>query len=301
MDTIIKQLVSLFIISGIGYYCGKKTIIDEKLSNGLAKLLLYVTTPLLVIDSFCFTFSADVTANLSKAFMYGLIIFCVTPVFAKLLLVKVEASKRNILEFALVFSNSGFIGFPVAQSVFGAEGVVYTAIFGIFFNFFIWTYGIMLFSNMGSKKDILKTFMNPGIISAVIGLFIMMFSIQVPEVVLTPIKLVGSMTTPLSMIIIGSLLSRADFKKLTTDMSLYYGTFLKLLVIPLALYVVAVLFKLHSTVINTFILLQALPASAMTTMFAESFNKNKDYAVLMVSLSTIISALTLPFIIKICM
>jgi malate permease and related proteins len=298
LDTVIKQIISLFIVVLIGFYGRKRNIIDANLSNGLTNLLLQITLPLLVVSSFSGNYSSSMGSNIARAFIYGLAIYIITPLITKLLLIKIEKKKRNILQFALVFSNCGFMGFPLAESVFGQEGVIYTSIFNMFYNLFIWTYGVMIFTDIKDLKETKKVFKNPGIIAVFIGLFIMIFSIKIPVILLDTMKMVGGLTTPISMLIIGSLLATADFKKALKDMSIYYGSFIKLLLIPVILAAVAALFNEKSMVIKVFILLQAMPAGAMTSIFAENFNKEKEYSALIVSFSTLLSIITIPLIIK---
>lgn len=305
-NVVIKQIISLFMVILIGFYGGKKNIINDTFSNGLSKLLLEITTPLLIISSFGFTFTASIKASVIKSFIYGIIIFILTPLLIRPLLIKTDIKRRNILQFSLVFSNCGFMGFPIAQSLFGNEGVIYTSVFNMIFNIFLWTYGIMLFNDTNKSdgikiKELSKVLKNPGIISAEVGLIIMIFSIKIPSMLLDTMKMVGGLTTPISMLIIGSLLSRTDLKKLFKYGSLYYGSFIKLFIIPIALYLVSKLIKDNSLVIKTFILLQAMPAGAMTTLFAENFNKEKEYSALIVSSSTLLSVITIPLIIKFCL
>lgn len=300
-DTVFQQIVSLFIIILIGFYGGKRNIIDETFTSKLSTLLLEIATPLLIISSFSFTFTEDIKKNVIKAFFYSVIIFLATPLLVKPLFLKNNKGKRDILQFAMVFSNCGFMGFPVAASVFGSEGVMYASIFNMIFNVFVWTYGVMLFSDTNNIKDIKKILNNPGIISSIIGILIMIFSIKIPIVLLDTIKMVGGLTTPVSMLIIGSLLSRANLKRLVKDGSLYYGSFIKLIFIPIVIYLVSLLFKENSIVIKTLILMQAMPAGAMTSLFAESFNKEKEYSALIVSFSTLLSVVTIPLIIKLCL
>jgi len=300
-NIVINQIISLFTVALIGFYCGKKNIIDETFSNGLTKLLLDVTTPLLIISSFSLTYNADIANNIIKAFIYCLIIFIVTPLLVKPLLIKIEKRKRNVLQFAMVFSNCGFMGFPVAQSVFGNEGVIYAAVFNMVFNIFIWTYGVMLFNDTRNLKEMKKIIKNPGIIASIIGLLVMILSLKIPPVLLDTLKMVGGLTAPVSMLIIGSLLSRTDLKKIIKDKSMYYGSFIKLIFIPIALYLASYLLKENSIVIKTFILMQAMPAGAMTSLFAESFNNNKEYSAFIVSFSTLLSVATIPLIIKLCL
>lgn len=297
MDPVTKQIISLFIIVLIGFYCGKKSILDEVTSKGVSKLVLGVSNPLLIITSFNFTYTSDIANNIIKAFIYGLIIFILTPLFIKPLLIKTEKRKRNILQFALVFSNCGFMGFPIVKSVFGNEGVIYASIFNMIFNIFVWTYGVMLFSDVKSTKEMKSVFKNPGIIAALIGVLIFIFSIEIPLVLLGSMEAVAELTTPLSMLIIGSQLSRTDFKKLN-DISIYYGSFIKLILIPLLLYLVSNLFEEKSIVLKTYILLQAMPSGSITSMFSQKFNKEKEYSALIVSFSTLLSVITLPLVIK---
>ncbi|AZV57587.1 AEC family transporter [Clostridium sp. AWRP] len=297
-NTVITQIISLFLVALVGFYGGKKNIIDENLSNGLSRLLVEITTPFLVISSFSISYGSNIADNIIRTFIYSFIIFILTPLFVKPLLIGVDKSKKNVLEFAMVFSNCGFMGFPVAQSIFGNEGVVYAAIFNMVFNIFVWTYGVMLFNNTSSFKEVIKSLKNPGIVSAVIGLLIMVFSIKIPPMFMSTMKMVGGLTTPISMLIIGSLLSRSELSKIIKDKSMYYGSLIKLILIPAALYIVSLLFKEHSMVLKTLILMQAMPAGAFTTIFAENFNKNKEYSAFIVSFSSLLSIVTIPIVIK---
>lgn len=298
IGTIINQILSLFLIALVGFYARKKNIIDQTLTNGLSKLLLEISLPLLIVSSFSFTLTSSIVENIAKSFIYGLAIFLVTPLIAKLLLVKIEKRKRTILQFAIVFSNCGFMGFPLVLSVFGQEGVIYTSIFNMFFNLFVWTYGVMVFTETKDLKEFKNIFKNSGVISVFIGLLLMIFSIKIPTVLLDPMKMVGGLTTPLSMLILGSQLAMTNFNKSISDKSMYYGTFIKLLIIPSVFWLISTVFHENSMVMKVFILLQAMPAGAMTSIFAESFNKEKEYSALIVSLSTLISIFTLPLIIK---
>ena len=167
--------------------------------------------------------------------------------------------------------------------------------------FLISLYGIMLFSEIKTIREFGKILKNPGIISALIGILIMIFSIKVPSVIQDTMKAVGGLTTPISMLIIGSLLSKSNFKNLINDVSMYYGVFIKLLFIPVVLYIVSIFFKENSMVMKTFILMQAMPAGATTSIFAENFNKGRQYSVFIVSLSTLFSMVTIPLIIKFCL
>ncbi|WP_243122124.1 AEC family transporter [Clostridium thermarum] len=298
MDAVVNQILSLFLVGIIGFYGRKRNIIDAGLTNGLSKLLLEITTPLLIISSFNFSGGSQLAGNALKAFIYGLAIFIVTPIIVKPFFAKIEKRKRYILQFAMVFSNCGYMGIPLTAGILGDEGIIYASIFNMYFNIFAWTYGVSLFTD-AKELNGLKTLMkNRGIIAVIIGLIVMIFSIQIPGLLLDTMKTVGGLTTPLSMIIIGSLLAATDFRGAVKDLTVYYGSFIKLILLPTLLYLVSVIFKENSLVMKTFILMQAMPAGAMTTLFAERFDKEKEYSAVIVSFSTLISMVTIPLVIK---
>jgi predicted permease len=298
MDVVAKQILSLFLIGIIGFYGRKRNIIDATLTNGLSKLLLEITTPLLIISSFNFKGGSELSGNAMKAFIYGLAIFIVTPIVVKPLLAKVEKRKRNILQFAMVFSNCGYMGIPLTAGVLGEEGVIYASIFNMYFNIFVWTYGVKLFNDTKDIKGIKTLLKNPGIIAVIIGIVVMIFSIQIPSLLLETMKTVGGLTTPISMLIIGSLLAATDFRGALKDATIYYGSFIKLVLLPTGLFLISALFHENSLVMKTFILMQAMPGGAVTTLFAERFNKEKEYSAIIVSFSTLISMITIPIVIK---
>lgn len=83
VNTVITQIISLFLVALVGFYGGKKNIIDENFSNGLSKLLVEITTPFLVISSFSFSYGPNMKNNVIKSFIYSFIIFALTPLLVK--------------------------------------------------------------------------------------------------------------------------------------------------------------------------------------------------------------------------
>lgn len=295
---VVNKVVALFLIILIGVIGTKRKIITDEINNGLRKLLLQITLPLLIINSFSFKFDDGMGKNIALAFLYSLLCFIIAGVVSYGALLPIKGEKKNILQFANVFSNCGFIGFPLIDSIYGAEGVVYTSIFNMFFSLFIWTYGVMLFSDKLSKKDIKKVLLNPGIVAVYIGVPMLLLKVQLPVPVFDAFKIVGGMTTPISMLIVGNILSKVKIKDIFSDWTIYYGAVIKMGLIPLVIYLFSRLINDRSIVMNTMILLEAMPAAAMTSIFASDFNKNKEYAAIIIFVTTLISIITIPVIAK---
>lgn len=296
---VFNKIIALFLIILIGVYGTKKHIINDDVNKGLRRILLEITLPLLVINSFSFSFDEGMGRNIITAFIYSILFMILGGIISYILLKPLKGEKKKILHFANFFSNCGFIGFPIINSIFGAEGVVYTSIFNMVFTIFLWTYGVMIFSDKLSKENIKNVLLNPSIIAVYIGIPIMIFNIKLPASILDTTKIVGDMTAPISMIIVGSILSKVKIKSIFKEASVYYGALIKLIVIPLAIYMIKLIIKDNSSVIDTIIVIQAMPAAAMTSIFAADFDKEKEYGAIVVFVTTLLSIITIPVIVKV--
>lgn len=296
---VFNKIISLFLIILIGVYGTRKNIINEEVNRGLRRILLEITLPLLVINSFTFDFSEGMGRNIFASFIYSIVFMAIGGIISYILLIPMKSEKKKILHFANVFSNCGFIGFPIINSLYGAEGVVYTSIFNMVFTVVLWTYGIMIFSDKVSRENIKKVLVNPAIIAVYVGIPMMIFNIKLPSAILDTTKIVGDMTAPISMIIVGSILSKVNIKDVFKEISVYYGALIKLVLIPLILIGIKVVLKDNSNIINTIIIIQAMPAAAMTSILAADFNKEKEYSAIVVFITTLLSIVTIPIIARI--
>ena len=149
------------------------------------------------------------------------------------------------------------------------------------------------------KVELKKILLNPSILAVCIGIIIMIFEIQLPGAILSSIKGIGNITGPLSMIIIGVILSNVKIQNHLSDWTIYYGLITKLIIIPGIMYLLSLLVGDTSKAVNTVIIMTAMPASAMTAILAEAFDKEKEYAAVIVSISTLFSLITVTVLLKI--
>lgn len=302
-SVIIESVISLFLIILVGVYGAKKKIITPQINKGLIDILIQITLPLMILSSFIFTYDDSIKSNAIKTFYYSIAAYIIVILVSYLLLLPIKNDKKIVLHFANVFTNTGYVGFPILNSIYGAEGIVYGSIFNMFFVIFVWTYGIILYKGNFQKKELKselkKILMNPSIISVCVGVIIMIFNIQLPGAILSSIRNIGNITGPLSMIIIGVIISDVEIKKYIKDWTIYYGITTKLILIPSIIYLISLLILETSKAVNTVIIMTAMPASAMTSILAESFDKEKDYAAVIVSVTTLLSLITVTILLKI--
>jgi len=295
-NPVVGQVMVLFLIMIVGMIAAKQNIIDGHARKKLSDLLLYITTPFLVVSSFNFKFSSDMLINAGIIFVLSIAIHFFSAFLGKFLFAKYPYEKQSVLKFILVFSNCAFMGFPVLEGLFGKTGVFYGSLYVAVFNAFVWTYGVMLFSKGGQQTSVIKAMINPGIISVIIGLFIFIFSIELPKPIQQTLDMVGSMTAPLSMLIVGAILAETNLKDIFTGFEVYYGTVLRLIIMPLITILALTLIGIDRELLRVCVVLVAMPAAANTVIFAEKYDANSLLASRCVALSTILSIVTIPLI-----
>lgn len=303
MTLVFDSVFSLFFMILVGVYGSKRKIITEELNKGLTDILIHIALPFMIVTSFIFTFDETIKTNIINTFYYSFIAYILMAILSFIILIPVKKHKKTILHFANIFTNTGYVGFPILNSIYGSEGIIYGSIFNMFFVIFVWTYGLNLFKGDFKKENLLfeakKIFLNPSIIAVILGLIILITGIKVPNALFTGMKNIGNMTGPLSMIIIGVILSKVKFKNHLSDWNLYYGIATKLAFIPLLLYLLFIIFVGPSKALTTVIVMSAMPASAMTSIFADGYNKEKDFAAVLVSVTTLLSLITVPILLNI--
>lgn len=302
VSVVSESIVSLFIMILLGIYARRREIITDEINKGLVDILIQIALPFMIFSSFLQPYDSAMKANVLKSVYFSILAYLLMTAASFLLLKPVKDDKKTILHFSNVFVNTGYIGFPILHSLYGPEGIVYGSIFNMFFVLLVWTYGVILFNGRQHAQDlateIKKALINPSIIAVCVGLSIMSFNIRLPGVILFASRGIGNLTGPLSMMIIGGILSKVNVKKYLRDWTVYYGIAVKLVIIPMIVLFALMLIGPSSIVTNAVIIMTALPASAMTSIFAETFGKEKEYAAVVVSATTLLSLFTIIFLVR---
>lgn len=291
----IKQVIILFILIFAGFICVKIGAIKSDSKKAFSDLLINLIVPAMIINSYITEYNPAVLSNLIQAFKLSTV-FMFAGLFVTLILgVKIKDKNAPIVKFACIFSNAAYMGFPLIQALFGDEGLIYASAFVTVFNILLWTIGYGMISRKVSVKEIVKTiFTTPVIISVIIGLVIFMCKVPVPEIIHKPLNYIGSMNTPISMIITGIIIAGSSFRKLVSNKLLFFIIAVRMFVIPLVCLVLFKLMNISGMVANIVLLLEACPSAAITSVFAVQFNFDEDLAAGAVVITTFLSILTLP-------
>jgi len=297
MDAV-NQVLVLSIMMVIGIYARKKGFIDDRVEKGLSAILINITLPLMIINSFCLEFDRAIMGNAIKIFFYSVVIHLVLLILSRYIYIKASDRKKPLLIFTTSFSNCGFMGYPVLNSIFGEIGVFYASIFTMVFTALVWTIGVSLFTGKISMKEASKSILkNPSIWAVIIGIIIFVGQIKLPFAINSTVKSVGNMTTPISMIIIGSMLCGSNIKEMIGDFSLYYLSIVRLILVPIATYFTMNMFNIDSMLVAICTLLMAMPGAVVGPVIALSTGGDGKYGSQCVFITTLLSVITIPLFI----
>ena len=296
--TVAGQVVTLFLLIGVGVLCAKLKLLSEAGVKALANLVLYVATPCVIVKSCIRDFDVSMLWGFLvvvavAAVTHGLLILLARVVFRDR-----EEDRRRVLRCATVFSNAGYMAIPLQQAILGDEGVFYCAAYVIVFNVFLWTYGYAEMS--GERKLSLRQIvLNPGVIGVVVGLLLFVLPIPVPTLLTDAIGHLAALNTPIPMLIIGFYLAQTDLLAALKDGRGWLCIALRLVAVPLVTLGGLLLCGVGGDLLTSCMICIATPVATSCTMFATRFDRQPTLSVNLVSLSTLLSVVTLPLMVAV--
>lgn len=291
---IVNQILKMLLLLLLGCLCFRMKLIDEAGSKVLANLLLMVVNPMLAIVSLQSEYSAHLAQGLLVAYLLAFLTHLVAALLSTILIRTTGNPDGGIDRFASMYSNCGFIGIPLVQSILGNEGVLYLTAYMTVFNFFSWTHGIMIMTGTFSLKELKKGLLSPMIFASILGVVFFFGRIHIPDLLLGSMNYVAGMNTPLAMLIAGISVAQTDLLSMLRNRKLYLISASKLLLMPALLLVVLALIPVDPMVGCTVLVAAACPVAATGTAFALRFHKNALYASELYAFTTIASLVTIP-------
>lgn len=302
----LSTVITMFVILIVGYILGKKKIINSTASKNLSTLIIVAGQPALIINSI--TNKPFSTENLKLALIslaFGFAMHIAMALIAYLACIKIkDLDERKITEFAMVFGNIGFLGIPVMDALFPEDGAFVASFFVVSFNILLWIIGIGILARKRDdiKLTIKKMFINKGTVPSVIGFIIFLIpsflpSFALPEFAVKGISYLASLCTPISMLILGALLSTRTLKQIFGSFKVYYLCLFKLAIIPLTLCFIMKILGFSDFWILFITAVSAMPSASTTSMFAELYDTAPGYSAQCVGTSTLFSVATMPLLI----
>lgn len=297
---VFQTMLKLFLLLILGFVLFKCHIFDEYTNKKISALIVNVASPMLIISSI----AGVEGSNKSIVFLMigaGILMYIGFIILGKIINRIFPFPKKDwpVYECMVVFANTGFMGYPVLLDVFGQEAVFYASLIHMAFNFFVYTYAIMCLTKGDDNEFKLnfKQLLTPGIILIFVGIFIYLFDIQLPSVLMDTINSVGSLTAPLSMMMIGSSLAVYPIKDSFTDWRSYVFAFVRLMIVPFVTMIMCRLLHIDAYYANITIITNAMPVGSMVLMLATQYNANVKIVTRNIVVSTLLSVITIPIVV----
>lgn len=297
---VFQTMLKLFLLLILGFVLFKCHIFDEYTNKKISALIVNVASPMLIISSI----AGIEGSNKSIVFLMigaGILMYIGFIILGKIINRIFPFPKKDwpVYECMVVFANTGFMGYPVLLDVFGQEAVFYASLIHMAFNFFVYTYAIMCLTKGDDSEFKLnfKQLLTPGIILIFVGIFIYLFDIQLPSVLMDTINSVGSLTAPLSMMMIGSSLAVYPIKDSFTDWRSYVFAFVRLMIVPFVTMIMCRLLHIDAYYANITIITNAMPVGSMVLMLATQYNANVKIVTRNIVVSTLLSVITIPIVV----
>ena len=320
IGVIVEQMGKLFLLLLLGVFLAKLEILDLHTKQKLTKLLLYVTTPMMMIDAFydrmlMLESQPDQGGlGVGMLFVYSFAFYLILIALSLILVFALRAPKkdRRLYTFMTIFGNVGFMGFPVVSSVFGTEGLFYAAILNSVFNIFVYTFGVVLMGGAGadasaSKAEQLraipwkKLLLTPAVLCTAVGLLIFIFRIRLPGILADTCDTLGGLTSPLAMLVVGANLNGMKGRDMLKNMRMNVYVLLRQIALPLVFWVLIRLIVDHPVLTPTLLLLSCMPVANTTALFATEYGGDEKLASQGIFLTTLFSLVSFPLIMWICL
>lgn len=296
---LLQQMIVLFLLMAVGFWCYKKAIITDEVSKKLSAIVVNIANPAMILTG-CMGEEKIRGSELLLTAVIMVCIYAVLLILAQLLpgILKVEKRSRGTYRAMTVFSNIGFMGFPVIAALYGNGALLYASLFMIPYNVLIYTYGVAAMSVEKREKDgsSLKRILNAGVIACLLTVVIYLTGLPVPDFIKSTVTYLSNLTAPLSMMVIGASLATIDLKKLFMDGKLLLFSGIKLIVIPVLGMLLIRRFVESEIICGVCMVMLATPVGSMTAMLAQQYDGDYEMASRGVALTTVLSVATMPLV-----
>lgn len=294
--TIFNQILKMFLMMSVGYLLYRKQTINDDTTARLSNILLMVATPCTIITSFNQTYTPEKFKGLILAFLLSLAVYAANILIARL----IYKPDQRVEKFGMVFSNAGFLGIPLVTGLLGIEAVFYLSPFIVCFYLYAWTYGVILMSGDKNSVTLKKIIINPCIWAMIIGVIIFLLPVKPAQPVMEAVNSLGSMNTPLAMLVLGAYLAKSPLIHMFKNKTAYHVSVVRLVLVPAFLLAAFSLIPQTYATIRTVILVSAAaPSAVLAPVFAQMFDRDITLGAEIVSLSTILCLFTLPLVLLI--
>mgnify|MGYP001040788795 FL=1 len=307
---VLQQMVIIFILIGVGMLLYRRNMLSEATSKQISGIIINVTNPALLICS-AFEDGPKVSlGGLSIALAAYASVFVILIALSFLIpyILGVPKKLHYAYQMLTIFGNVGFIGIPLASAVLGSESLIFVSIFNLLFNLLIYTLGMSMLEKAASLQAAegeispagrhtsgrLQKLVNAGTISAAVTILCYLGDFHVPVILSSTLTYMGRATTLLSMLVLGVSVAQMAPKDIFSHPKLYVFTLLRQILVPIGCVLLMRGLIDNKLILNTMLLMVAVPAANMPLMFAKQMDMETESISQGIILTTVLSLVTVP-------
>ncbi len=294
-SVIFNQLLQMFFIMMFGFVLVKINFLNMSGSQQLANIVTKFVIPIVLMLSFQQDYNTNQLQLLFTSLLGALAITLSRIFIAHTLLRK----RSKIDKYAIVFSNTAFMGIPIILPILGYEGIFYLSMYIVTSAVFQFTYGIWILSEGKQPITVKSILTNPASIGALVGFGLYITRIPLPEVLYNSLDTIGGLSSPLGMILLGGYLARSKMKEIFLVKSNYWIVAVRLVISPLlALFLIWLLPISHPEVLLVLAIANCTPTAVNTALFSQLYGGDYEYGARIIILASFFSIVTMPLMIS---
>ncbi|WP_026524272.1 MULTISPECIES: AEC family transporter [unclassified Butyrivibrio] len=290
---LINQIITMFILSGIGFILFKAGKLTLEGSKNIGNILIFLSLPCVIINGF----RVERTPERITGFLLS-ILAAVVALLIAIAISKLFFKNDEIAAFSASFSNPGFFGVPLIVASMSNGAVFYIASFIACINILQWSYGVSLLTHGKSGFTVKNLLKAPFVYATIIGIVLFLTQLQLPTIIDKCIGFLAGLNTPLAMFTIGIYLAQVDIVDMLKRKSVYVTALVRLVIIPLV--TLAALWAIPSSLTEmkiAVLIASACPVGSNVAVYAQLHNSDYGYAVEEVVISTLLSVISIPLIV----
>ena len=302
MTVLLEKMALLLILLALGYLCARLKLVGPEFNKGLSKLVINVFLAGMILSSVINKklemTGGDVAFGLLMMTLSMLI--CIGIGWLSPTLLRIKDGDKGMYRMLSAFMNNGFVGFPLVAAVYGEDTVFFASLSNIPFNLLLYTVGIMLLQK-GDKntKFSIKSVINVPIAATLIAVVIFVFEIPMPKLVDDVADTISAATVPLSMMCVGLSLGSVSLKEALLQPRLYGISLVRLIICPLAVWLVLRMFITNPVILGTIVLLAACPSAIICAILGIQYGRDGVESSEAIFISTMLSMITIPLLISV--
>lgn len=300
----VQGVAVIVVLIAIGFYItGRPWFGGQGGPEVVSKLAVNLAIPVYLFYTVVTTYQSreqllEILQGVPVPFFNIGILFLFALVLVKVL--KVKQGQRGLFMDMVALSNTILVGIAVTDALFGPESTPYATIYYMANTLFFWTLGTFLIrrdagfdAKVFSAANLRKVFA-PQFVAFLLGLAVVLIGVPVPKLVLDVCAKISPLSTPLSMLFIGSVIRRVNFKSFRISKEMVFVFLSRFLFAPGLMTLACYALPIPSLMKKVFFMLSCMPVMTQTGLMAKEYNADYEYASMMITITTVSSMVFIP-------